>query len=371
MIRNILIYFAIFFGAFFVSLLLVPVCRRVAFALDVVDHPAERKVHTRVMPLLGGLAVFLSFLVVSFSGVITVFSFNTFPFFQDLFPGLFFMRGGIQQVLHKFYFLIAGGVLIFLIGFMDDYLGERFSTRYKFIGQILAALLVTFGGIRLSIFHNVVLDGLLSIIWIVGITNAFNLLDNMDGLTAGVAVISLSIFFFVALLQGQFFITLILLALCGAIAGFLVYNFPPAKIFLGDAGSLFIGFFLGAFTVMESYATKTHPTLFPVLMPLITLSVPLLDTFSVMVIRIKNRQPIYKADKNHLSHRLVALGMTHRQAVLFIYLITFSLGIGATLLTMTSLQGNIIITVQTLAMISLILIIMAKKNIAEKSSNGA
>jgi len=358
---NNFIYFLIFFGAFFFSFLLVPLIRKLAIRLEIVDRPAARKVHTEAKPLLGGAAVFISFFVVTLSGVLMVFNFDSFPFFKDLFPGLFYMRRGFLLVLNKFYYLIAGGILIFLVGLADDYFGERFPTVFKFLGQIAAALLVTVGGVRLSIFQHVLLDSLLGIIWIVGITNAFNLLDNMDGLTSGVAVIAMLIFFFVAYLQFQFFITLLLLALCGAVAGFLIYNFPPSKIFLGDAGSLFIGFYLGAFTVMESYATKTHATLFPVLMPLITLSVPLLDTFSVIWIRIKNRQPIYKADKNHLSHRLCALGMTQRQAVLFIYLITFSLGISATLLTMTSLLGNIIITVQTFSTILLIVIIMARK----------
>jgi UDP-GlcNAc:undecaprenyl-phosphate GlcNAc-1-phosphate transferase len=355
------IYFAIFFGAFILSVLLVPLCRRLAFRLNLVDRPAERKVHAGIKPLLGGGAVFLSFFIVALSGVFLVFNFDSFPFFQELLPGLYYMRRGFFLVLNKFYFLMGAGVLIFLIGLADDYLGEKLPTRYKFLGQILAALLVTLGGVRLSIFHNLFLDSLLAIIWIVGVTNAFNLLDNMDGLTSGVAVISMLIFFFVAYLQHQFFITLLLLALCGAVAGFLIYNFPPSKIFLGDAGSLFIGFYLGSFTVMESYATQANPTFFPILMPLITLSVPLLDTFSVIVIRIKNGQPIYKADKNHLSHRLVGLGMNHRQAVLFIYLITFSLGVGATLLTMTDRLGNLIITAQTLSIILLIVIIMARK----------
>jgi UDP-GlcNAc:undecaprenyl-phosphate GlcNAc-1-phosphate transferase len=360
------IYFAIFIGAFILSAALVPLCRRLAFRLNLVDRPAARKVHLEPKPLLGGGAVFLSFFIVAVSGVVIVFTFDSFPFFQDLFPGLYYMRNGFFKVLEKFRYLMAAGVLIFLIGLADDFLGDKLPTRYKFLGQILAALLVTLGGVRLSIFHNIFLDSLLGVIWIVGITNAFNLLDNMDGLTSGVAVICMLIFFFVAYLQHQFFITLLLLTLCGAVAGFLVYNFPPSRIFLGDAGSLFIGFYLGCFTVMESYATHANPSLFPVLMPLITLSVPLLDTISVMIIRIKNGQPIYKADKNHLSHRLVALGMSQRQAVLFIYLITFSLGIGATLLTMNDRLGNLIVTAQTISTILLIVIIMAVK---KKSQN--
>ena len=189
----------------------------------------------------------------------------------------------------------------------------------------------------------------------VAIINAFNLLDNMDGLTTGVGLVACFICFIVTSQQQQTFTSIVILAFAGALLGFLRYNFNPAKIFLGDAGSMFIGYMLAVLTITASYYKEGFPTHLPVVMPILILAVPIFDTLSVISIRIKRKEPIFGGDKNHFSHRLVALGFSQRGAVLFIYLISFCLGIIAILLTQVNILGAIIIFIQGV----LILVIIA------------
>ena len=173
------------------------------------------------------------------------------------------------------------------------------------------------------------LDVVVTLLWIVGMTNAFNLLDNMDGLSAGVALVASAVFLVNAWVLGEFFISLLLLAFIGSLLGFLFYNYNPASVFLGDCGSLFIGYVIASLTLLERYVSHASSTLFPVLMPVLVLAVPIMDTATVILIRLREGRPIYVGDRRHLSHRLVALGFSPRTAVLFIYLVTLSLGLGA------------------------------------------
>ena len=172
------------------------------------------------------------------------------------------------------------------------------------------------------------LNILVSLLWVIGITNAFNLLDNMDGLSAGVATIASFVLLLNAWLLGEFFIALVLTAFIGSLLGFLLFNWHPASIFLGDCGSLFIGFMLAALTLLERFVTHAPSTYFPVLMPVIVLALPILDTTTVVLIRLREHRPIYVGDSRHLSHRLVSLGMSRPLAVATIYLISLGLGLG-------------------------------------------
>jgi UDP-GlcNAc:undecaprenyl-phosphate GlcNAc-1-phosphate transferase len=196
--------------------------------------------------------------------------------------------------------------------------------------------------------------------WIVGITNSFNLLDNMDGLSSGIAVIISLILGVLTIQQGQYFSALLLLTLAGSILGFLRYNFNPSSIFMGDAGSLFIGYMLAALTVSTSYVTTRSMSQLPVLIPVLVLGVPLFDTFSVMIIRWKEKRPLFVGDKCHFSHRLVELGMSVRQAVVFIYLVTLCVGVSAILIPELPLFGSIIVLVQGALVFSLITLLMIK-----------
>jgi UDP-GlcNAc:undecaprenyl-phosphate GlcNAc-1-phosphate transferase len=205
------------------------------------------------------------------------------------------------------------------------------------------------------------MNQVVTLVWLVGITNAFNLLDNMDGLSAGVAFVASSTLLINAWALGEFFISLILLAFMGALLGFLLYNFQPASIFLGDCGSLFIGYVMASLTLLERYVSNASSTLFPVLMPVVVLAVPLTDTATVMWIRFREKRPLYVGDSRHLSHRLVSLGYSQRSAVLFLYLTTFCLGLGAASLTHAGLWQSVMILLQTVGFVALILLLMFRE----------
>jgi UDP-GlcNAc:undecaprenyl-phosphate GlcNAc-1-phosphate transferase len=180
----------------------------------------------------------------------------------------------------------------------------------------------------------------------------------MDGLSCGVAAISAIIFLSVSAYQGQFFIALILSVFIGSILGFLKYNYYPSSIFMGDAGSLFLGYILATLTISASYVTPESSSLLPALMPVIILSIPLFDTISVIIIRVRENRPIYVGDKRHLSHRLVDMGFSSRSAVNTIYLLTFTIGLAAFLLPYLSIRLSILVFVQVIVILIIISILM-------------
>jgi UDP-GlcNAc:undecaprenyl-phosphate GlcNAc-1-phosphate transferase len=194
-----------------------------------------------------------------------------------------------------------------------------------------------------------------SFLWILGISNAFNLLDNMDGLAAGVAAVCSVIFLVNAAELGEIFICLVLTALIGSLLGFLRFNFHPASVFMGDCGALFIGFILSSLTILEHFVSPASSSLFPVLMPPLVLAVPLLDTLSVIYIRIQEGRPIYLGDRCHLSHRLVQCGLTEPQAAIFLFLVTFGLGLGALHLADATPSRSLWIVVDSALMAALVL----------------
>jgi UDP-GlcNAc:undecaprenyl-phosphate GlcNAc-1-phosphate transferase len=235
--------------------------------------------------------------------------------------------------------------------------------------QAIIALTVAVTGVRTHFMPTEWLNIAVTTFWIIGITNGFNLLDNLDGLTAGIAVISAVVLFGIASVQGQVFFAFVLIALAGASFGFLLHNFYPSKLFMGDSGSLFLGYMFGTLTVMGSYVVTSSASLMPVVMPLLILSIPLYDTFSVMFIRYREGRPLFIGDKCHFSHRLLDLGMSHRGTVIFIYLVNLCIGLAATLLPYVSVMGNILIIIQTIIiyMLITILIIMGRRNRRSKT----
>jgi UDP-GlcNAc:undecaprenyl-phosphate/decaprenyl-phosphate GlcNAc-1-phosphate transferase len=358
------VYLSVFIIAFLLAAILTPIARRVALRFGIVDHPGEeRKIHTEPKPYLGGVAIFIAFNLVIGIGLICALT----PISQSLTflsANVTQYLSNIKSVLPKLIGLFIGSVIIFILGLIDDI--KRLSPVQKLVGQFIAGLIVVLFGVRIELFiPNVYLSGALTLLWLVGITNAFNLLDNMDGLSAGVAAIAALIFAIFSMQFNHYFIAVILLALCGAISGFLPYNFYPSKIFMGDAGSMFIGFGLATLTVLSSYYATDAPTFLPVFMPLLVLSVPIFDTISVVIIRLRRHLPIYQGDTNHFSHRLVALGMTQRQAVLTIYLVTLCIGFSSILLRRLNWFESILILFQAIA----IFIIIAFLETAGRSSN--
>jgi UDP-GlcNAc:undecaprenyl-phosphate GlcNAc-1-phosphate transferase len=311
------------------TLLLTAQIRSFATRRGLLDQPGGRKAHDAPKPRLGGVAIYLSFTSTVLVGFALAPWLASVPEIRAALPAAMEALKGAWEVRSPLVGLLVGGTIMFVVGLMDDLLGERFPTRWKFAGQTLAATVAVACGIRVDFAGNEVVNIVLSVLWIVGISNAFNLLDNMDGLAAGVAAVSSAVFLINAAELGEIFICFILAALIGSLVGFLRFNFPPASLFMGDSGALFLGFTLSSLTILEHYVTTASSTLFPVLMPPLVLAVPLLDTSSVIYIRLLEKRPIYIGDRSHLSHRLVGCGLTELQAVIFLYLVTFGLGLGA------------------------------------------
>jgi len=353
-----IIYSYIFIFSLLASLILVSISRSFAIKFNIIDCPrSQRKIHKTPMPLLGGAAMFSAFgLTISFNlWLISFFSgHNIMP------EAIVIYLSGIKSISVQLCAILGTSFVLVIMGIFDD--NKGISAFIKLGIEIILASIVFFSGIKISLFvHNQFISWMLTVLWIVGISNAFNLLDNMDGLSSGIALISAIIFFIAACFAQQFFVATILACFCGVLLGFLFFNFPPAKVFMGDAGSLFIGYLLSILTIISTYYTNSAPTPAPVVMPLLIMAVPILDTVSVICIRIKNRKSIFLADKNHLSHRLLSRGMSIKQTLFFIYLLSFSIGLGALLLKSLNPIGCYIILIQAVCMILIIVILEGKK----------
>ncbi len=328
-----------------------------------VDRPGERKVHTQAMPTGGGLAIWL--------GVVGPFAVGQLLlWFPQLAPGItvFDATAGGAAHVHDYHLLdtvrphlpgllaqsgrlwilLAGGTVLMVLGLVDDVRGLGWKIRLGV--QALVATVLVLLGWRISLFIETPwITGPLSVLWIVGLVNSFNMLDNMDGLSAGVAATSAAMLAAVMLLAGdpathqpQLFVGGFLLVIVGALAGFLWHNRPPAKLFMGDAGSYLVGYLLAMATLTATFAGEDIPV-HAVLAPLCVLAVPLYDTVTVIWIRLRAGRSPFVGDKSHFSHRLVELGMSKTQAVLTIYLTTATCGLGALLLHQVEPSGALVI----------------------------
>lgn len=302
----------------------MPILIRLANRFGVVDNPNQRKVHTEPKPLMGGLAIF--------AGYSACFFVSRAYFIPEDYA--------LNHILLGLYLC---STFLLAVGFVDDLRGLAATT--KLICQIIPAAVMIYLGVRIRFWIQTDwLQCLLTLGWFIIITNAFNLLDNMDGLSGGVGCLTAFLYFLLSIYvrEGEF--AYLLLGLAFSIAGFLKYNFYPSKIFMGDTGSLFVGFNLATISAMTTYLGHGPAQHMPVVTPLVIFSVPLYDTATVVWIRIKEGRSIFKADKNHFSHRLVALGMTHRMSVGVILLLTFAIGLMAVLLPkLTGAQGLLVL----------------------------
>ena len=352
MIPYVAVSAVIFVSSLVVSAVLVPIVRRVSLRAGFVDHPAERKVHRAPMPLGGGVAIFLGVLLPALAGVAVVLILHHGGVPAWLPAQLTDHIGGVLRVMPRLFLVMGGGLVLVVMGLLDD--RRPIPAGLKLIVQLAVAFGLWLAGIRITVFvGSHAFSAVVTVLWITVVTNAFNFLDNMDGLSAGVAAISGAIFLAVAAAAGQFFVSASLLCLIGAVTGFLLYNFPPARIFMGDAGSTFIGYLLGVLTAMLTFYTAGGG-LFRVLAPVVILALPLYDLTSVVLIRLSEGRSPFQPDKRHFSHRLAALGLSTRQVVLTIYLVTFSLGVSATFLFAVGPVGAVTVLVQVLAMIAVI-----------------
>jgi UDP-GlcNAc:undecaprenyl-phosphate GlcNAc-1-phosphate transferase len=329
--------------------------RKLAVPAGFVARPASDRYHDTVIPLGGGMAIFATLSTVILAAIVVV----KFPSISGSLGGLI-ERSTLDPTdflarIDELLVIWLSVAVLFVLGLWDDrkHLGPFFKLAVQVAVAITAA---AFGDIRVEFFiESKVIATILSAIWIILIINAFNFLDNMDGASAGIAVITSSILFVAAALSGQILVGGLALVFIGALLGFLIFNFPPAKIFMGDAGSLVVGFFVALLSLRITYY---HEALsgrwYPVLMPLVVMAVPLYDFISVTTLRISQGKSPFVGDTQHFSHRLKKHGLTDTQTVLTLYLATFCTGLGATFLYQVNLIGAILIFVQTMAVLSII-----------------
>lgn len=330
-------------GAFLIavafSYLAAPFLAYLASKLNLMDRPGKKKTHAHPTPLLGGVAIYFAF--------ITALSFT----------------------LHADRPLIGaliGGTVLMLIGIVDDKYGML--PNVKILAQLTAALIAVKMGVRVAFIKDApIIAMMFTVLWLIGMTNAFNLLDNLNGLSAGIAGIAAFFFGTIALVHGDVPVAIVSFALAGSCLGFLKHNFPKAKIFMGDAGSLFLGFMLAFIAVWGSWKTSSVTTSLAI--PILILGYPIFDTILVTIKRLSEGRPIYKGGKDHSSHRLAMsawptrkdhsshrlaiIGFKKKRAVLVLYAVSFLLGLAALAMTMAGQYFDLVIMA-----ISLILMVI-------------
>ena len=314
---------------FIASILLTPLVKKMAIKIGATDQPNNRKVHQTTMPRLGGLAIFVSYLIG----------------FLILMP----------ESPYKYPILI-GSFVIILTGFIDDMF--EIAARWKLLGQIIAALIVILNGVDID-FINLPFGGQiefgvltipLTIIWIVGITNAINLIDGLDGLAAGVSSIALITISGMAIIMGNGFVVAMGFILIGSTLGFLIYNFHPAKIFMGDTGALFLGYMIGVLSLLGF----KNVAVISFIVPIIILGVPISDTFFAIIRRLVHKKPLGAPDKSHLHHCLLNLGYGHKTTVLIIYAISALFGVVAVVFSQATMWVSFIVVLALLLVIELL-----------------
>ena len=324
-----------------VALVLTPVVRAVALKHGFMDQPGARKIHTRPIAYGGGIVIALA-LGLSVGAALW------------LNPALLYEQPALAKELRPLTFAVLAACTLgaLLLGLLDD--KYKLSPWTKLSGQIVLATAVMLSGLRITaLVGDTLLMKAVTVAWIVLITNSFNLLDNMDGLCAGVAGIVCALLGLLAAQGGQWLVDLSLLAVCGACLGFLRYNRAPASVFLGDAGSLLLGFLVACLTAMVTYY-RYRSTPLAVGIPVLVLAIPLYDTGSVILIRFREHRPLMRGDTSHFSHRLVELGMSPRQAVDTIYLACLAIGLPATVLGQLSNRAALLIVTQACMVLTLV-----------------
>ncbi len=298
-----------------------PLVRFAALHLGILDQPSARKVHRSPVPLMGGAAIYFAFIA-----ALAIWS----------------ERSYVTEVVGIF----VGATLVSLVGAIDDSRG--LGSYLKLLLQTAAACILILSGVQVRLLGGVP-DLLLTLLWIVGITNALNLLDNMDGLAAGIATIAAAYFTLLAAMSDQYLVGALAAALFGACVGFLVYNWNPARVFMGDTGSLFLGFLLAAVGIKLRFPANSASITW--MIPIFVLALPVFDTILVFVSRLRRgNNPLTTPGKDHVSHRLARLTGSQREAVLLCYLITGGTGLASIFLTQANLQEAIAVGLTTLVL---------------------
>jgi len=351
----ILLAAALLAGAFMCSALLTALARGIAPRMGLVAYPKADRYHRSIIPLGGGLAIFgtLAFFIaaaaVTMRFLIAPGHLGWLVNRLNINPADFLHRSDELLVI------LLCATILFVVGLWDDRRG--LGPFPKLVVQfVVAGLAAYLADVRVEFFiESRIVTAALSAFWIVLIVNAFNFLDNMDGASAGMAAIASSVLLTAAAFNGQVFVGGLAIVFIGALLGFLLFNFPPASIFMGDAGSLVVGFFVALLTLRTTYYQQAGSgSWYPLLLPLIAMAVPLYDFTSVMLLRIRQGKSPFIGDTQHFSHRLKRQGLTDTQTVLTLYVATLCTGLGATFLYQVNLVGAILIVVQTLLIVAII-----------------
>jgi UDP-GlcNAc:undecaprenyl-phosphate GlcNAc-1-phosphate transferase len=313
-------YFIVAFaGAFATSLLALPLWRKWCLHTGLVDDPGHRKIHDAPIPLAGGLAVLTGILLPLGAGAILL------KLGVVKVSSSAAIVHGLDRRALELAVIALGAVAITILGWLDD--RHELKALPKFIGQIFIAIVVAAACKRITLFiHSEAFSYAITILWLLTVINAFNFMDNMNGLCAGVGAIGALNFSLIAAAKGEYLVAITGFLMCGALVGFLPWNFPRARAFLGDAGSHLVGYLLAVMAILPHFYTRQEPHHLAVLAPLLVLAIPLLDLAQVSMFRTLNKKPFWIGDTNHLSHRLVRAGLSRTSAVLVLWLAAAVLG---------------------------------------------
>lgn len=321
-------YIPIMIVGFAAALCLTPLTRQIAMRLGVTAAPSRRNIHVRHMPLMGGAAIYIAF-------VLSILLFSPPTHLKEL--------GAI----------VAGTTLLAWIGYLDD--RKHLSPRLRLLVMMAAALVVTLVGVQIRLFGLQWIDIPLTLFWIVALINALNWIDNMDGLAAGTAAIASGFFLFMAVTQGQILVSMLAAAIFGSAIGFLTYNFNPSSTFMGDMGAYTLGFVLAILAIKLKFAEQSLNVTWMV--PVLVLALPIVDINLTIFTRLIERRPLMLGGKDHVSHRLLRMGFSQRQALLLLYV--FSLIFGGIALAVSRIPERQALQVGTLALALLALIFVA------------
>jgi UDP-GlcNAc:undecaprenyl-phosphate GlcNAc-1-phosphate transferase len=312
-------FIASFESAFFTTLLALPLWRKWCLRTNLVDNPGQRKIHSDPVPLAGGFAVLTGILLPLVGGAICL----KLGIIKISSAGL--IVHGVDRRAVELAVIALGAVAITILGWLDD--KHELKALPKFLGQIVVAIAVAAACKRITLFvPSEIFSYTITILWLLTVINAFNFMDNMNGLCAGIGAIGAFIFAFIAATNGEYLVAITGFLMCGALVGFLPWNFPNARAFLGDAGSHLVGYLLAVMAILPHFYTKQNPRPLAVLAPLLVLAIPLLDLAQVSLFRTLNKKPFWIGDTNHLSHRLVRAGFSRTRAVLMLWLIAAIIG---------------------------------------------
>ena len=321
-------FLAAFAGAFLTTLLALPFWRKWCLRTNLLDDPRDGKnyvapkIHTGAVPLAGGFAVLTGILLPLILGAGLI----QFGVVKISFTNL--IAHGLERRGAELGAIALGAIAITILGWFDD--KHELKPLPKLLGQFLIALLVAIACKRITLFvHSEIFSYAVTILWLLTVINAFNFMDNMNGLCAGLGAIGAFTFALIAAANGEYLVAITGFLMCGALVGFLPWNFPNARAFLGDAGSHLVGYLLAVMAILPHFYTKQNPHPLAVLAPLLVLVIPLIDLAQVVLLRTLNRKPFWIGDVNHLSHRLARSGFSRTKAVLILWLIATVVGLGA------------------------------------------